>query len=263
MLTFIKIVQNSGFFSCCSVILDHIIHYYNTQKKLPDIVDTNDCFSWYKPNDDSNNNITNEYFENYQNKGNIDFVNCVDYKEVYQFNNYKQLDYQCIKPFIHKYFSPSEKIKQIIRTIENKYSIKDYNNLCVLFYRGNDKSLETKLCNYNEYIKKAISIIRQNPKIQFLIQSDETEFIETMLQLFPDSIYFKDEIRHINKSNNTVDKIFKDTNHLFSKYFLAITIIMSKCSTIVCGTGNCSMWIMFYRENANNVHQILENDWIS
>ena len=262
MYSYIKIVQHSGFFSCCSVILDYIILYFNCHQKVPDIVDTNDCFSWYKPEHlSSNDNIFFDYFDLYINKPTIDFYHPVDYKEIYQFSVYKNLDFKNILPFVNRYFSPSVEICNIVKNIEDKYGIVDYSNLCVLFYRGNDKSLETNLSSYNEYIKKAISIIRENPKVQFIIQSDETEFIETMMDLFPNSICFKEEIRHIPKSNDTVDKRYKDSNHLFSKYFLAIIIIMSKCHTVVCGTGNCSLWIVFYRGNADNVHQIWDCTW--
>ena len=112
-------------------------------------------------------------------------------------------------------------------------------------------------------IEKANLILEKNPNIQFLIQSDETEFIDTFTKLFPkNSFYFKDEIRIINKCNSTVDKIMKETNYLYSKYYLAITIIMSKCKYIVCGSGNCSIWIMFYRGNSNNIYQNLNNEWI-
>jgi len=77
-----------------------------------------------------------------------------------------------------------------------------------------------------------------------------------MLKTFPEnSFYFNDEIRHINKSMRTVDKVLNTQNHIFSKYYLAITIIMSRCKYIICGSGNCSLWIMFYRNNCNNVYQ--------
>ena len=79
---------------------------------------------------------------------------------------------------------------------------------------------------------------------------------------FPrNSFYFNDEIRHIKKQNSTVDFIMKDKNYEFSKYYLAITIIMSKCKYIICGSGNCSEWIMFYRGNNNNVYQNLNGKW--
>lgn len=53
----------------------------------------------------------------------------------------------------------------------------------------------------------------------------------------------------------------KDKNYEFSKYYLAITIIMSKCKYIICGSGNCSIWIMFYRENNKNVCQYRKGKW--
>ena len=54
----------------------------------------------------------------------------------------------------------------------------------------------------------------------------------------------------------------KNKNYDFSKYYLAITLIMSKCKYIICGSGNCSMWIMLYRGNNNNVYQNLNNKWL-
>jgi hypothetical protein len=103
-------------------------------------------------------------------------VNNVNYNENYQYNNFYQLDYSEITPFIIKYFSPSDKIKNVMVNIEKKYNI-DYNNICVLFYRGNDKNRETQICDYIEYVYKAEEILLINPNVIFLIQSDETEFI--------------------------------------------------------------------------------------
>ena len=83
-----------------------------------------------------------------------------------------------------------------------------------------------------------------------------------MRKQFPEnSFFFKDEIRHMSKRDNTVDKTMKKKNSLFSKYFLAITIIMSQCEHIICGSGNCSLWIILYRGHANNVYQNLYNSW--
>ena len=96
----------------------------------------------------------------------------------------------------------------------------------------------------------------------FLVQSDETEFIEFITNKFPNnSFYFKDEIRHMKKCSDTVDKKMSSQNYEFSKKFLAITIIMSKCKYIICGSGNCDLWIMLYRGNTTNVIQNLKGNW--
>ena len=95
-----------------------------------------------------------------------------------------------------------------------------------------------------------------------MIQSDETEFIEGLTKLYPDHILFKDEIRHIRKCDDTVDKVLPQLNYKFSKYFLAIVIIMSKCKHVVCGSGNISMWIAFFRGNVENFHQFFNGRWV-
>lgn len=258
----IKVIHDTGFFSCSSVRLHDIIKFFNYFKRTPEVVDSSAQFSWYKQTGQENLDISYIYFKN-NTADKIEYLHDVDFHHEYQYSNYKELDYPSIRPFIDKYFAPSDEINNIIMNMESKYQLTDYDNLCVLFYRGNDKATETKLCEYSDIIEKAKSVQNENSNVIFLIQSDETEFINAMSAAFPNSFYFKEEIRHIPKSSTTVDKVFKSQNHEFSKYYLAITIIMSKCKYIVCGSsGNCSIWIMFYRNNANNVFQYRDGAWV-
>ncbi len=255
----IKITHNAGFFSCCSVKLHEIVKFINSNKRLPDNVDSSKQFSWYKkiPNED----ITFDYFENYENVPDVNIIHPINYKHDYQFKNYANLDYKCITPLIKKYFSPSAEINEIINNIEKKYNLL-YENICVLFYRGNDKNRETTKCSYDEYLIYVNQLLQKNQKLVFLVQSDETEFIEFITNKFPNnSFYFNDEIRHMKKCNDTVDKKMISQNYEFSKKYLAITIIMSKCKYIICGSGNCDIWIMFYRGNNKNVIQNLNRTW--
>ena len=261
-IEYVVSTHNAGFFSCCSMRLNDIIKFFNKYKLLPIKVDSSAQFEWYK---NTNNDITLEYFEYYKNvniypiyKNYINYVGETD-----QFTDYKKIDYESICPFVKKYFTPSVGIQNLITNLEKKYKIIDYTQICVLFYRGNDKTTETTLSSYDDVIDNAKKILDNNNNIKFLIQSDETEFIETITNIFPEnSFYFKDEIRHMKKQNTTVDIKFKNTNNIFSKYYLAITIIMSKCNYIICGSGNCSIWIMLYRGNANNVYQFLNDKWL-
>jgi hypothetical protein len=253
----VVVKHNYGFFSCCSVKLDSIVNYINKTQKKPDHVDSSELFGWYK---NVSTDITYEYFEHYDNIDTlISFP--INYKEGHQFIDYSTLDYDTISPLIKKYFSPSNQILKHIETLEQKYNLV-YDNICVLFYRGNDKITETSLSSYESYLTYANKILKENPSILFLIQSDETEFIEFITHHFPNSFYFKDEIRHMKKCNSTVDIVFKEKNVEYSKYYLAITIIMSKCKYIVCGSGNCSIWIMLYRGNNDRVYQYLNGTWL-
>uniref|UniRef100_A0A6C0BK26 Uncharacterized protein n=1 Tax=viral metagenome TaxID=1070528 RepID=A0A6C0BK26_9ZZZZ len=240
-----------GFFSCCSTRLEKIIEFFNLNKQEPEEVDSSDQFKWYKPMY-STADITYQYFEKQNN-------HTINYKEIrftngYQYLNYHSLPYLDYVPFIRKYFYPSVEVKQLIKDIEEKYKI-DYPNTCVLFYRGNDKATEVTLPSYESLLEAAKQIKQQNPNVRFLVQSDETEFLQKMLEL-PNSFYFHDEIRHIPRQKATVDHFDINQNLRFSKLFLAITIIMSKSQYIVCNTGNCSMWICLYRGHTQNVFQI-------
>ena len=44
--------------------------------------------------------------------------------------------------------------------------------------------------------------------------------------------------------------------NLFSTF-----LILSKCKYIICGSGNCSLWMMFYRGNNKHVYQFFNNIW--
>lgn len=255
----VVVKHNAGFFSCCNIRLWDIITFINTNKGLPLKVDSSQQFQWYKT---INRDVTFDYFKNYEK---ID-IPCklsypIDYHHDYQFSDYSTLQYKNIVPLIHKYFTPSDEVYTYMNQIEQKYSM-DFENTCVLFYRGNDKNRETSICNYDEYVEYAHKVLAKNPNTVFLIQSDETEFIQMFQSLFPTSFYFKDEIRHMKKCDSTVDLTMRQNIELFSKYYLAITVIMAKCKYIVCGTGNCSLWIMFYRGNNKNVFQNKDGKWI-
>ena len=257
----LKINHNSGFFSCCSVKLREIVDFINSNKRIPDIVDSSEQFKWYKNNINKNKDITFDYFENYNNVTDVNILYPISYHNSNQFKNYSDLDYKCIKPLIKKYFSPSFEINNIIVNIEKKYNLL-YENICVLFYRGNDKNRETKKCGYNEYLNYANTLLKENSNLIFFIQSDETQFIEFIRKELPNkSFYFKDEIRHMKKCDSSVDIKLSYQNYEFSKKYLAITIIMSKCKYIICGSGNCDIWIMLYRGNNKNVIQNLNGNW--
>lgn len=258
----LAVVQPAGFFSCCSVRLFSIVKFFNLYHALPKTIDNVGLFEWYKPIH-TRVDITLRYFcheSSFDNK--IKYERSILYHWSDQFSNYKDIDYNAICPIIRHYFSPSAEVEGIVTAMECKYAL-DYENLCVLFYRGNDKATETTLPTYAEMAAKAHTLQMAQPNLQFLVQSDETEFIRAMLAEFPNSIVFFDEIRHIERSrDNTVDKIAKESNLLYSLNFLAITIIMSRCHNLIVTSGNCSLWICFFRGNASGLLQNLNGAWL-
>lgn len=252
----IQVTHNAGFFSCCSVRLHRIVEFINVHKRLPDSVDSSQQFQWYK--NGLERDITFDYFER-QVPSTV--MHPIHYHHSHQFKPYEELDFAGVIPLIQMYFSPSVEIRAHVRAMEMKYHLQ-YEHICVLFYRGNDKNRETTKCGYYEYLVHANRLLQKDPALVFLVQSDETEFIEFMTAKFPtNSFCFKDEIRHMKKCNDTVDHTMNSRNYEFSKKYLAITILMSKCKHVICGSGNCDMWIMFYRGGATNVIQNLNGRW--
>ena len=90
----IKITHNAGFFSCCSVKLNSIVDFINSNKSLPDIVDSSQQFILYK--NDKNIDITFDYFENYNMVTDVNIIHPIDYDHVHKFKNYSNLDYLII-----------------------------------------------------------------------------------------------------------------------------------------------------------------------
>ncbi len=246
--------HDGGFFSCCSVRLHFLIEFFNKYKQLPLNYVTKKYFECNKKYPDED--LTFHYFEHYNNsKEQIEYTKDIEFKEWFQYKIYNTLDLENLLPFIKKYFTPSRKILEIVEMMEKKYNI-DYDNICVLFYRGNDKATEIKLPTIDYYIEYGKTILKDNPNIKFLIQSDETNFLNDMKEEFPNNLIFYDEIRHIYKKNTTVNEVYKETNYQYSLYYYAITLIMSKCNYIICNAGNCSLWMIFYRQHTNNIVEL-------
>lgn len=260
----IRITQNpgQGFFSCCTIHLQRILDYFNEKHQLPKQIDSSKQFTFYKTPQNWNEDIKHEYFELYEEPPlTPDYNFSLPIKTTNslveeQYSDYRYLNYTQLLPFIQTYFSPSVQINELIEKILTKYQI-DVSNTCVLFHRGNDKAYEIQLPCYEQYIIAAKKIRINHPNIRFLVQSDETEFIDAMKEEFPDNhVVFYDEIRHIPKSLTTVDKALRYQNPVMSKLFVAIVNVMSKCEYVICNSGNCSYWLALFRGHCNNVVQL-------
>lgn len=250
---------NAGFFSCCSVALEKIITYYNIYQKIPNEVDMSNLFYLYKVI--PLNDISHFFFEknilykfSYSNKIKMNTLG-----DEAQFSNYKLLHFTDIHPFIEKYFSPSLFLQEKIRYLEIKYNIDYSNSYCGVFYRGNDKSIETNQPSYNDMIKKARSLQEKNPSIIFIIQTDEYQFLQEFKKNFPNTIQFM-EIPVIQKSMTTIAKQY--ANDTINKqniiyYYVSVLFILSKCKNIIMTSGNGELFIALFRNNADGIIQYL------
>jgi hypothetical protein len=246
-----------GYFACCAYMLDKIIEYYNNNKKIPQSVDSSQQFGLYKPswvNDD----ITYHFLRK-RDDLNIKYIENINYSRNFQFNKYSDINYSILKPFIEKYFSPAQEIIDIETNLIKKYKI-NITEYCAIYYRGTDKKEETTIGSFDTYIDKMNEILTIDNNIKFIIQSDSKDFIDKIKSKFNNSISFDENV------SSTSDKGIHnentpDDNYFIMKNFLAIIYIMSKCKYIICSSGNCSIWMIHFRGNANNVKQFLNNVW--
>ena len=142
-----------GLFSWCSVKLDNIIFYFNKYKELPQIIDNSLCFPHYKNKEHKDMDITNHFFTEDNDVFVYNYDKTPEFHYNHQYKPYFKFDYMSYMPFIHRYFQPSEKIKNIINEIESKYQI-DVNNTICVYYRNTDKKCETPIASHDEFINK-------------------------------------------------------------------------------------------------------------
>jgi len=254
-------IPGQGFFSCCTIHLQGILKYVNEYGKLPRLVDSTGQFQFYKTPETWTRDIKSDYFESDSHGVDIMVqaehpVKVTHQPVEEQYSDYRYLNFAALKPFIQRYFSPATTIRALASAFCVKYQM-NLEKTCVLFYRGNDKVTETPLPSYEHYMNIARELLDIHPDLRIWVQSDETEFLNAMKTAFPDNhVIFYDEIRHMPcNPETTVDKVFHHQNAEMSKNYLAITYLMSQCKYVVCGSGNCSIWIALLRGNADGMVQ--------
>jgi hypothetical protein len=259
--TVLKTIHNAGFFSNCTIRLMDIVAYVYENGHLPDEVDSWEQFVHYKSY--PGQNLIPYYFDENQEK--TLKISPKPFKLEYdcmsiQFGDYKNLPFDKVYEIIEKYFTPSISVDLIRNTMREKYKL-NHNEYCAVFYRGNDKYREMELSPYQLYIDKAKEVKAKNPKIKFLVQPDEREFLEVFMAEFPDSIYFE-ETPMLSKMDSAM--FFELPQHeraVYGAKFFAAVLLLSECKEVITHSGNGALWLALYRGNAKGIHQIFNNQW--
>lgn len=253
--------HNAGFFSCCTVKLCDIVKFVNSNRKLPDRVDSSQQFNLYKPNINKNKDITYHYFKHENNNiKNINIQYPIHLNNGCQYKDYSKLDYKNIVPLVEKYFSPSHKINCKINYLTKKYNI-NYNNTLAVYYRGTDKTKETKITGFKYFYNRINEIIKVEPNLNVIVQTDTSQFIDYInnKNLNNIIIFNENDTSYSNKGIHNEKTNLHNYNQMFN--LLSTFIILSKCKYVICSSGNCSLWIMLYRKNAKNVIQYINDKW--
>jgi hypothetical protein len=260
-MTELKVLHNAGFFSCATIALQDIMIWRNLNGCLPDVVDRSTQYANYKGRP-MENLIPMLYKENVSPIEHDGPLYITTAKEEQQFSDYRLICFDQVRPFMDRYFMPSNHIGNIVYEWGNKYQV-DYENTCGVFYRGNDKIKETGIAPYEEFINKAKEIQNANPDIRFLVQPDEQEFWEAFSAEIPNS-FILEECHMMPKDTRTA--IFFELplaeRPTHAAHFFASVLMLARCKHLITHSGNGGFWATLYRGNAENVHQYLQNKWL-
>jgi hypothetical protein len=261
----ITLNHSCGFFSCCSVRLSSIIQYTNKHKQLPEEINCEGQFTYYKRPGDRD--ITFKFFEHYKNDVPLEYTKDIPVDDfMFHYTDYRNVDYASILPFVKKYFEPTEAIKTLSNELITQYNIKPESSI-VVYYRGTDKLNETKFDSYESYYNKLNEILKipNNEHMQIIIQTDAAQFLDYMLEKLAGKnvIVIKENAVSYNTFGIHNENRVKSKNFTDIQQFFATILIIAKCKYIVCSSSNCSIWAMFYRGNANNIYQNLNYSWFS
>lgn len=244
------VTHDAGFFSCCTIRLQSIIRFFNETGVLP-LVDSSKQWSNYK-DDKEYSDITDKLFKTKDTTiEKKEIVFNFDGKED-QFGDYDLINYEDLKFFIDKYFSPTDDVVERKNYYINKYDI-DIDETISVLYRGNDKGSEIHLPSFQSYLTKVNDVVKQYPQKKILIQTDENEFCDFMLSNFPDAIVVK-ELKRINRSHTAIQfvtPIGEKFNLAFN--FLSVLFLISQTSIVLTNKGNVGLWCCLYRGDTNNV----------
>lgn len=271
--------DGGGFFSYCTVTLADLISYFNIYKKLPEL-DRSEIYRGYKKT-----NQATEFFS-YNNlqplTGNVSRFSafsmlygvaespdesipeinaCDKYFDgwganIFAVSEYKNIQYDCLKDILYKFFDPADDIKKLKKDIINKYAI-DTDKTIAVYYRGTCKKIELDLPTYDSYFYKIEQLKKDNPEYKILIQSDELEFIAEAKKEFPSCIVIAEDKVKGNKLSSPFWYLNNDT---YSYHvFFAIVLLLADCRHIILNTCNVGLWICLYRGHKEGIIQHLNN----
>lgn len=261
--TVLKVIHNAGFFSCMTIRLMDIISYFNLNQELPDEVDSTSQFLHFKSY--AGENLVPYYINEqsgeitYSGEITLDVYDCMSI----QFREYSKIPFEEWKPFIDKYFTPSNEVLEKAEFLRKHYGINTENS-CAVFYRGNDKEVETPTASYDMFIDKAKEIQNQNEGIQFVVLPDEKQFMNAFAYELRNSKEFKKEVGSINR--NTKTAVFYETKRDKRKereaWYNAAVYLLSQCKHVITHSGNGGLWLALYRGNSININQYFDGKWI-
>jgi hypothetical protein len=138
--------------------------------------------------------------------------------------------------------------------IVNKYQI-DFDNTIGVCYRGTDKRKEVVVADPSEYVECVKKIIKNNPTMRVMIQTDQTQARDLFLNSFGNKCFFIEEMT-TTESDKAIHFVVPENKKLDLAKTLEVSVrILSKCKYVVNCCSNVAWAISGYRGNAIGMWQ--------
>lgn len=243
------ITHSSGFFSNCTIALYAISAFHGHFQRLPERVDFSRSFkNFSEPN---SGEAYPKYFT-YKHDMEISFTGKIQMSFNSLFD-YRQEQYSKLAPFVEKYFSPSNEVQSIADQLTDKYNI-DFSNTLAICYRGTDKYMDTPLGPFPEYVEQARVLLKQEPNLNILVQTDQKQFLDYCKQEL-ENVFSIEEMPVTDTNSPMHDIVQPEAKTEWTRTFVAVTGLLSRCKYVVNHSGNVARWICLYRNNTKGVVQ--------
>lgn len=166
-------------------------------------------------------------------------------------NNYEKLiqstiGIQYLDQVFKTYFSPSDKVMERARELENKYKISALPTITVC-YRGTDKYTEIMPTPVEEYFHRVEHQMKILKGSRVLIQTDQAQVREQFLNKYQERCFYIDElpVSHGSKAIHNEPDIYPDRSE-FAINLLAMCLAISKSKVLITHTGNTGFFLAMH-----------------
>ena len=170
---------------------------------------------------------------------------------------YSDLALNVLRQYADHYFSPSEAVKVYAMNLLMKYGLQP-SKMIVLLYRGTDKAIEVTPAPPTDYAAVARCLIRADPDLAVVVQTDQAQARDTILAQVPGAIWF-DEMPVTEGSqaihNLDVNTVFGLTRSDLAVQLLGMMLLVSQAKYVITHTGNLAAWVAVYRGHSEGLYQ--------
>lgn len=168
---------------------------------------------------------------------------------------YSDLPYTQLKPYIERFFSPTNIVEQRLAQITLDYDI-DVQTTASICFRGTDKHIEIQRKPLDIYIRALHDVRAISGESRVLVQTDEYEARQELMSALGSRAFYLDCLPVAPRGTTAVHRHNLSHRVEFAITLLAVNLLLSRMDVLVTHTGNMALWQHLYRGSSNRVTQI-------